>query len=440
MTDRPTPKIPLTPSEIPEELRSLQRWVVWRYERKSGNWTKVPVVADDRLVRASSTNPESWRGFDEALACVDRHESLAGLGFVFTSEDGYIGVDLDECCDAEGVINKDAQRLIDDLGSYAERSPSGTGVKLILHGRKPPGARCKVRGIHGCSAVEVYDHARFFCLTGAALPDKEAITEPQPEVLRAFFEPFLPPPAPPSGPPSTPTPPTPNNGSHRLNGDGAAFTDEELLRKARNAANGAMFGALYDRGDLSKYNGDESAADVALCNVLAFWTDRDAAVMDRLFRGSALMRPKWDEQRGGTTYGAMTIARAIEGCGEGYTPGGGHRAAGAFNLTDLGNAERFAAMFSGRVRYCHEMASWLEWDGQRWKRGNEAAAVRLAGEMARASTGRPMGRPTLRGRICSATGPSSANPRAVCPRPWNWHGTRRASRSARSSSTHTLIS
>ncbi|MBK8753790.1 MAG: hypothetical protein IPL99_20025 [Candidatus Competibacteraceae bacterium] len=35
--------------------------------------------------------------------------------------------------------------------------------------------------------------------------------------------------------------------------------------------------------------------------------------MDRLFRQSDLMRPKWDERRGEQTYGERTLAAAIEG-------------------------------------------------------------------------------------------------------------------------------
>ena len=53
---------------------------------------------------------------------------------------------------------------------------------------------------------------------------------------------------------------------------------------------------------------------MALCSHLAFWCAGDAARMDRIFRRSGLMRDKWDSRRGGTTYGAQTIERAIAGC------------------------------------------------------------------------------------------------------------------------------
>ncbi|HRD68272.1 MAG TPA: hypothetical protein PKY50_19250 [Candidatus Competibacter sp.] len=94
--------------------------------------------------------------------------------------------------------------------------------------------------------------------------------------------------------------------------------DEKLLSKARTASNGARFAALWS-GDTSEHGGDHSAADLALCNILAFWTESDAVRMDRLFRQSGLMRPKWDEKRGeSATYGQMTIAKAIESTCETY--------------------------------------------------------------------------------------------------------------------------
>src|SRR5262249_15434554 len=92
--------------------------------------------------------------------------------------------------------------------------------------------------------------------------------------------------------------------------------DLKLLARARAAANGEAFSGLY-MGDRSGYP-SPSEADLALCNMLAFWTGRDADQIDRLFRQSALMRPKWDERHGAQTYGEMTIAKALAGGAESY--------------------------------------------------------------------------------------------------------------------------
>lgn len=93
-----------------------------------------------------------------------------------------------------------------------------------------------------------------------------------------------------------------------------ALADEEVLARARAARNGAKLAALYDAGDTAPYGGDDSAADLALCALLAFWT-RDPRQLDRLFRRSSLYRPKWER----ADYRERTIARALAG-GASYDP------------------------------------------------------------------------------------------------------------------------
>jgi hypothetical protein len=100
------------------------------------------------------------------------------------------------------------------------------------------------------------------------------------------------------------------------------MTDEEILGKIRGAANAPKFVDLYDDGNIKTHHtGDASGADLGLMGMLAFYT-QDPAQLDRLFRRSALMRPKWDEKhsRDGKTYGQMTIDKALADIRETYTP------------------------------------------------------------------------------------------------------------------------
>lgn len=55
-----------------------------------------------------------------------------------------------------------------------------------------------------------------------------------------------------------------------------------------------------------------SEADVYLCGVVAFWSDRDPHVIDELFRMSALMRGKWNR----VDYRERTIDKAVNWCKE----------------------------------------------------------------------------------------------------------------------------
>ncbi len=50
---------------------------------------------------------------------------------------------------------------------------------------------------------------------------------------------------------------------------------------------------------------------VSLASILAFWCGGDTEQMDRLFRKSGLMRNKWDRVQSGSTYGALTLEKAV---------------------------------------------------------------------------------------------------------------------------------
>jgi hypothetical protein len=88
---------------------------------------------------------------------------------------------------------------------------------------------------------------------------------------------------------------------------GGPPSDDTLISLACRNAN---FRALW-AGDLSGVDGDHSRGDFHLVRQLLYWTDRDTARTDRLFRQSALMRAKWDEKRGEITYSDLTIANAL---------------------------------------------------------------------------------------------------------------------------------
>ena len=67
--------------------------------------------------------------FDDALAV-----RADGVGFVFTDTE-YTGVDLDGCL-IDGKPTAEARQIIDALKSYTEKSPSGTGLHIIVKGNQ----------------------------------------------------------------------------------------------------------------------------------------------------------------------------------------------------------------------------------------------------------------------------------------------------------------
>jgi putative DNA primase/helicase len=280
---------------IPEPLRRHRQWVVYTTKPKaSGKFDKVPHNPNTGR-RASTTDPKTWGTFTQA---VDRYNagSFAGIGFVFTKDDPYFGLDLDDVIDENGIISADALAILDQLGTYTEITPSGRGVHAIGEGELPTGGRRR-------GNVETYDDERFFTVTGAVLNGRAEIRNCNGALTALHRQIF--------------GDAKPKETTLRVQPT-LSLEDTEVLKRARKVA---QFCALYDNGDLSATkdgDGSQSSADLALCNHLRFWTGGDLHQMDRLFRQSALMRPKWDERRGELTYGEKTLTLALTG--PVYTP------------------------------------------------------------------------------------------------------------------------
>ena len=138
--------------KIPQELKDRPQWIAWVAEVRDGKPTKRPL--------GSSTDPETWSSFETVRV---HAPGGGGIGFVFSPDDPYVGIDLDHCLDQDGdVIETWAQEILDMFpDAYVETSPSGRGLHLIVRGSMPPGIKGKRQG-----GVEVYGEARFFTMTG----------------------------------------------------------------------------------------------------------------------------------------------------------------------------------------------------------------------------------------------------------------------------------
>lgn len=354
---------------IPEQLRATPQWIVWKLTDRNGKPDKPP--CDYRTgLPGDVKDPSVWMPFPVAIQEARRFD---GVGFAFTPRDEFAGVDLDHCIDDEGHLEPWAEGIVDWLASYTELSPSGRGLHIYVRGRLPDAGRRRIGGFGpgGSGGIEMYDRARYFTVTGNHWEGSPRTVENRGEELLALHRSIF------------------KDEPARLGGDAVPpsphdLTDEAILDRARAAWNGSKFKALFDRGELSAHQGDHSRADLALCCHLAFWSGGAIETIDRLFRGSALYRPKWDEMRGPQTYGQRTIARALEGMRAFYDPKartatatagrepGSDDSAGEgdgqpFNRTDLGNARRLVAQHGGALRYCHPWGKWLAWAGDRWQ-------------------------------------------------------------------------
>lgn len=283
---------------IPRELTTLDQWACWQWQRRDGKWTKIPVSAVTGI-QAKSNDPDTWSSFEAAAEYMERRSlsgnPLSGVGFMFHPADGFAGVDLDDCRELEtGVVAEWAREIVSAFNSYAEVSPSGTGIKVFVRGELPPGR--KRRG-----SIELYDRGRFFATTGHRLEGSSTQVRDSQNALCALHTRLF-------------------GEQHEVSENrpattGAAETlaDAELLEMARHAANGEKFQMLYFDGDASSYamagNDGRSEADLALCSLLAFWCGPDTERIDRLFRGSSLCREKWLRR---PDYRELTISAALE--------------------------------------------------------------------------------------------------------------------------------
>ena len=382
--------IPVNIDGIPDELKWCDQWVAWRLENRNGKWTKPPW---DPLANkpAKSTDPSTWGSFEDVLEAYRTSNRWSGVGFVFSADDPYCGVDLDHCRDpGTGAIEPWAAEIIAMLATYTEVSPSGTGVKLIGKGSLPGIRRRK-------GNIEMYDGARYFTITGhhveGAPHTVQDINESIQTIYATVFETS-------SGKRKMVThnadqvtetnecnmilkntDPVPGiaEGQTTMANTYSPPTDDMVLARAMDAGNGSKLRSLWG-GDHSGYR-SQSEADASMACILAFWS-RDPAQVKRIMLRSdnQLCREKWDRD----DYLDGTIDNALATVTESYkwkdVPPVQRQ---IFSLTDTGNAERFAALHGDQARYCHPWGKWFAWDGRHWRLDDTGQIELLAKATAR---------------------------------------------------------
>lgn len=371
-------------ANIPDELKTRPQWVVWREEKRGGKLTKVPYSPSG--YKAKANTPATWSSWKAALAAYQDGHNYTGIGYVFTDADSLTGIDLDKCGDG-AQFEPWALDIVEKMASYTEKSPSGRGLHIIIKGKLPPDGRRKGK-------VEMYDQLRYFTMTGDVLPSTPSTIEKRQAALEALHARIF-----------TPDGDTDTTGPQaRQAARVTTLDDAELLRRAMAAANGGKFAQLW-MGDYSGYP-SQSEADLALCQILAFWTGGAETQIDRLFHQSSLYRKKWDTRHygDGRTYGQGTIEKALRNTTEFYTPGDkvvtdnemitpdpGDNVSprkkrklvpepniegdnlpiatvmGALKKSETGDAEMLTHMYRDRLVFDHSEKEWYVWNGNHWQ-------------------------------------------------------------------------
>jgi primase-polymerase (primpol)-like protein len=317
---------------IPAELQERPHWVLWRYETRDGEPTKVPYSPHGG--RAKANDPATWGTFEQAVeAYRARPDHWSGIGYEFSSDDPYCGVDLDSIldpttgeflgwpesfvqkCDAKGSVPAPRQ-IVEALCSYCEVSPSGTGVKMLLRGKIPPGghrrdADDKDARNGKTPGVEMYDSGRYFTVTGRRVPTSPPTIAEANGVLSHLHWLIF------GKKAEVPAKPQKAKGKKKKRQAATPenLDDAKIIKLASEAENGAKFTQLWN-GDISGY-GSDSEADLALANMLAFFCGADSHDrVEVLMRQSGLYREKWDKHP--DYLRNLTIAKAFEGRTEFY--------------------------------------------------------------------------------------------------------------------------
>jgi putative DNA primase/helicase len=303
---RPVP-LRVIPANIPAELTKLPQWVLWRYELRDGKWTKPPFRPEGKY--ADSTDPDTWSPFETVLAAYLRG-GFAGIGFAPTPRNNLTAGDADHCRDPRtGATSGPAIAALLELDTYTEVSPSAAGARAVAFGKKP--GRNSKRG-----DFELYDGqtrngkpaGRFLTFTGHRLDGSPSTINERQQQINRVYKRML------GDKPRDKK--TERSRSATLSP--VELTDDELMRRMfANEKNGPAIRALF-AGDTSAHGGDESRADSALCFHLAFWCNRNAERVERLFDLSKLAeREKWANRE---DYRQRTIETAVAEVSHGYEP------------------------------------------------------------------------------------------------------------------------
>lgn len=246
-------------SNIPEELRLLKQWVLWRLEDIGASKpTKIPYSINGRP--ASVTDPSNWATFEDVFN-VFTIGNYTGIGFVFTKHDPYTFIDLDDAEGDDAILQRHL-KVFHEFETYAEVSPSGKGLHLICKGKVLAGRRR--------SKIEIYPHDRYATMTGNVYNNRLTINDCQSQLTQLWEQ---------MG--SGPVAQSLYNGT-----DKELYDDATIIKQAIEAVNGDKFLKLHN-GEWKELYTSQSEADFAYIDIVAFYTQNRTQI-SRIFRSSEL--------------------------------------------------------------------------------------------------------------------------------------------------------
>ncbi|HHM2862518.1 TPA: phage/plasmid primase, P4 family [Staphylococcus aureus] len=278
--------------EIPQELKLVPNWVLWRAEwnEKQQNFGKVPYSING--YRASTTNKKTWCDFESVSIEYEVDEQYSGIGFVLSDGNNFVCLDIDNAIDKKGQINSELALKMMQL-TYCEKSPSGTGLHCFFKGKLPDNRKKKRTDLD----IELYDSARFMTVTGCTIGQSD-ICDNQ-EVLNTlvdeYFKENLP----------------ANEVVREESNTNIQLSDEDIINIMMKSKQKDKIKDLL-QGTYESYFESSSEAVQSLLHYLAFYTGKNKQQMERIFLNYNNLTDKWESKRGNTTWGQLELDKAIK--------------------------------------------------------------------------------------------------------------------------------
>lgn len=349
-------------TSIPNELKQLDRWGLWRYVQVAGRPKPLKVPYTTHGVKADPTNPEDWGSFEAAVdALHSQPDKFSGIGFMLTSTDPIAGIDLDDCVMPDGRFTDHARSVLQQVDSYTEFSPSKKGLRIIAKTEWKPDPSLK-QGAKK-NGTELYFDRRYLTITGRSLPDRPPDIRLHTDVLKQMYLDL-------------------SGSAGHLTKALIAADDlqpanlpDDFLEKIRQRNPGiagrieSEASALDSGADIIEplyvqdYRGptcDRSRNDM----FIALWlTTHGYTAADVL---AVLTHPIWfsgsKSRETGERYARTTVAQAVTAMRERVRS----LPDAQMNNTELGNAERLIRAFGNNLRHCKPLGGWMVWSGTCW--------------------------------------------------------------------------
>ena len=310
-----TAPLPVLSGYIPQALRARKSWVVWRMVERDGRGTKIPFDACTTRA-ASSSDPETWSTFTDALGVYSANDDFDGIGIMLAGGDVSC-IDLDHCI-IDGIIEPWAAEIVAKVDSYTETSQSGDGLHIFVIGTPPAGRRRK-------GTVEMYgpNDNRYIAITGQRLilNDTSSTTLRRVDLDALHAELF---------PQHEPV--TAKGIESETERSTPAMSDDAIVELALAARNAAKFSALWNLGPDADGYTSPSEARYGLVSLLTFWT-QDPEQIARMCAAAGFDRDG-DERK----LINHDIPNALASGGEHYSPPSG----GVIKHSGLTDEERDA--------------------------------------------------------------------------------------------------